>query len=312
MARVLVTGGAGFIGNAVVRHLLDRGDRVTVVDAMPGPRQHRALAATSSRVDLVVDDLRGLDLDALLARHDLVVHLAGRPGVQTSWAEGFRDHLDHNVEATHRLLESALRTRVRRLVLASSSSVYGDVPTGAAHEDLPTRPLSPYGASKAAMELLAGVYASRGVPLTVLRYFTVVGPRQRPDMALHRMIDATRTGRPFPLRGDGSQVRDFTGVDDVARATVAAAVADLPSGTVLNIGGGAPVSVRELLKMVRAETGCAVPVTRVPAVPGDPARTASDCRRAAQLLGWRPRQTLAEVVRDQVIHATGDVVADAA
>lgn len=300
MPQTLVTGGAGFIGSAVVRHLLDADHDVTVVDALPTSRQRLAVAAFPRRVRVIRTDLRTADLRALLRGHDRVIHLAGTPGVQTSWADGFRDHLDGNLALTQGLLEASLDVELERVVLASSSSVYGHTPTGQSCEDDPLLPVSPYGVSKAAMEMLAGTYALRGVPITSLRYFTVVGPGQRPDMAVHRLIEAALTGEPFPLRGDGSQVRDLTAVNDIARATVLAATTRVRSGTAINIGGGEPISLRDLIALVSDIMGAPIPIQSVPAVPGDPGRTASDTTRATRLLGWTPRSTLASAVAAQV------------
>ncbi|WP_370328257.1 NAD-dependent epimerase/dehydratase family protein [Euzebya sp.] len=305
MARILVTGGAGFIGTNLVRHLLDAGDEVVVVDRLPTRRQRaNADLLAGEGAEVVVADLAAVDLVSLLRRADGgtpdgIVHLAGQPGVQTSWSTGFAAHLDGNVGLAQRVLEAALEVGVPRVVMASSSSVYGDR-GGWVAEDGPLAPVSPYGATKAAMELLAGTYAARGLSVVSLRYFTAYGRLQRPDMAIHRMLRAGLGGPPFPVRGAGRQVRDFTHVDDVVAATAAALRAPLDPGTTINVGSGRPVSLDELLAACEVALGHPVPTCRVPATPGDPARTAARIDRAAQLLGWAPRVPLADGLADQL------------
>lgn len=303
-AIILVTGGAGFIGSSVGASLLADGARVRVVDAFPEARQHRALAALAG-ADIVPADLATMSeaaLRQLLFGVDRIIHLAGRPGVQPSWGSGFAGYLDHNVAVTQRLLEAA---GGRRVVVASSSSVYGDVPTGTAREDRPLRPLSPYGVSKVAVEMLVAAYAARGVDVSALRFFSVYGRRQRPDMAVARLLDAVATGRPFPLRGDGSQMRDMTHVDDVARAVLAATSAGLPPGTVVNVGSGRPVALAEVIDEIETQLDVRVPIEFVDAALGDPARTAADPTRAHDALRWRPEVPLDVGIADQIdAHAT--------
>ncbi len=187
-------------------------------------------------------------------------HLAGQPGVRRSWANEFDLYLRNNVAVTQRLLDASLRAGVARFVYASSSSVYGQVDQVPTPEDHPTVPHSPYGVTKLAGEHLVRAYAANhGLATVALRYFTVYGPRQRPDMAIHRLLRATETGEPFTVFGDGSQIRDFTFVGDVVRATVAAASADLAPGTVVNVAGGSSVSLAELIDIVGDVTGTQVP-----------------------------------------------------
>lgn len=314
---VLVTGGAGFIGSEIVRRLVSEGRGVTVVDRLDGERQRRVaaeLVALGARV--VVADLATADLRGLLADAHGVVHLAGRPGVQQSWGDGFDRYLADNVSVTARLLDALAEHRgatldsdvTPRIVLASSSSVYGTVPHGFVTERTAPAPVSPYGVSKAAVELLAGTYAARGVPVASLRYFTVYGRGQRPDMAISRMIDATLTGSPFFVWGDGHQERDLTHVADVARATIAALDADLAAGAVLNVGSGRPVRLLEVIEGVGRLLGRPVPVAPAPDAAGDPARTAADHSLATELLGWRPEVALDDGLADQVdahLHRTG-------
>lgn len=296
---VLVTGVAGFIGSTITDHLNRLGIAVIGIDhSCNSPRQHSNLAA----IDL--DQLHDVDvLDAplhdLLAQVDAVIHLAGTPGVQTSWSTGFEHHVRNNVVTTQRLCEAALDTPVQRIVVASSSSVYGSIDVGLADEAAPVRPLSPYGASKAGMEHVLHAYAQRGLPVVPLRYFTVYGPRQRPDMAIYKMMQAVAGGTPFPLRGDGSQQRNFTFVDDAARATIAALSARLPAGCPLNVAGPTTQSVNEVLSIVAAVGGGEVPVAAESAHPGDPQRTAADASMATELLNWCPTVSLTAGIERQ-------------
>ncbi len=305
MGSHLVTGGAGFIGRTVVDRLLSAGHDVHVVDRAACPRtlaglQWLADHPGAGRLRVTRADLATCEVAPLLAGVDVVVHLAGRPGVQTSWGPGFGDHLRDNVLATQRLLEATLTSPVERVLLASSSSVLGDAPDGPLDEDVAPAPLSPYGVAKATVEQLGATYAARGVATASLRFFTVYGRHQRPDMAVARMLAALGGGPPFPLRGDGSQQRDWTHVDDIADGVLAATTRDLAPGTVCNLGSGRPVSLRAVLRIVGELAGRPVPVSRVPAVPGDPARTWADTTRAARLLGHRPRVPLRAGLADQL------------
>lgn len=304
MGSHLVTGGAGFIGRTVVDRLLAAGHDVHVVDRAGCDRTRAGLRSLADRpgpgrLRVTRADLADCDVAPLLTGVDVVVHLAGRPGVQTSWGPGFEEHLRDNVLATQRLLEATLATPVRRVVLASSSSVLGEAADGPLDERVAPAPLSPYGVTKATVERLAATYAARGVATTSLRFFTVYGRHQRPDMAVARMLAALAGGPPFPLRGDGSQQRDWTHVDDVADGVLAASARDLPPGTVCNLGSGRPASLRTVLRLLGELAGRPVPVRRVPPVAGDPTRTWADTTRAARLLGVRPRVALRDGLAEQ-------------
>ncbi|MEM9040100.1 MAG: NAD(P)-dependent oxidoreductase [Actinomycetota bacterium] len=291
LRRVVVTGVAGFIGPVVRERLIQRGVDVVGIDRVDQER-YPLTGASRSGVD-VVGDLVDLDeLDDVVGQADAIVHLAGTPGVQTSWATGFDQHVRNNVVATQRLCESALRVGGRKIVVASSSSVYGNVANGRVREDQPLTPLSPYGASKAAMEHLVGAYVARGLAVTPMRFFTVYGPGQRPDMAIHRMFRAALGGSTFPQRGAGDQARSFTFVDDVAEAVCRAVERDLPRGVPVNVGGDFVEDVRGLLARIGRIAGHEVPVELVPGAPGDPARTSADASRAQQLLDWAPSTEL--------------------
>ncbi len=305
MGTVVVTGAAGFLGSTLAARLVAEGTQVLGIDVRsPATDElvaaNLAAVATSPRFELLVADLLDLPLVDVLGGADALVHLAGQPGVQSSWGLGFASHVDRNVHAAQVVLEAALAAGTPRTVLASSSSVYGNVARGRASEATLPAPTSPYGVTKAAAEQLAGVYARRGLAVASLRYFTVYGPRQRPDMAFSRIVDAALGGPAFPLRGDGRQVREFTYVDDAVAATTAVLAADLPPGWVGNVGGGATASLREAIDLVEELIGRAVPVHALPAAPGDPDRTAADLRRTATALGWAPTTGLRAGLRAQL------------
>jgi UDP-glucuronate 4-epimerase len=313
MRAVLVTGAAGFIGSHLVDRLLVEGREVVGVDAFTGNYSRRrkernlewALAKDGFR--LVEGDLLELDLDDLLRGVEGVVHLAGEPGVRRSWGGALRRYLERNVVSTERLLEAAWNNGTPRFVYASSSSIYGSDPGHPVGEEHPKRPTSPYGLSKLAAEELVRLYArERGVPGTILRYFTVYGPRQRPEMAVSRFVFAALRGRPVEVFGEGEQARDMTYVTDAVEATVAAL--DAPPG-VYNVGGGTRATVNALLDTVGRVTGSPVEPRYGPAAQGDVRSTWADSRRAARALGYRPRVGLEEGVAAQVAWARESLVA---
>jgi nucleoside-diphosphate-sugar epimerase len=293
--RVVITGVAGFIGSSLCDAVLERGDHVLGVDCFtPYYGRHDkeanlAGAHAADRFELVEADLRTGDLDALLDGVDVVFHQAAQAGVRLSWSDGFADYAGHNVLGTQRLLEATKHAGTPKVVYASSSSVYGNAAAYPTNEtDLP-RPHSPYGVTKLAAEHLCNLYAANwGVPTVSLRYFTVYGPRQRPDMAFHRLIEAALTGASFPLYGDGSAIRDFTFVGDAVNANLAAAAADCEPGTVVNIAGGSSIAMRDLLELATDVVGQAPVIERLANQPGDVARTGGTIDRAKQLLGWEP------------------------
>jgi UDP-glucuronate 4-epimerase len=299
--RVVVTGVAGFIGSHLAEALLGHGWDVVGIDAFTDyyatADKWSNLAGLLERpgFELVTGDLASADVRAPLEGAAVVFHQAAQPGVRTSWGREFAGYLHHNVLATQRLVESCVEAAVPRLILASSSSVYGNAPSYPTTEDSATRPVSPYGVSKLAAEHLCLAYADPGVSsmrVAILRYFTVYGPRQRPDMGFRRFMEAALAGRPIVVYGDGEQTRDFTYVDDVVRANLLAMAAPVHADAI-NIGGGRRVSLNEALDLIGRTTGRRLHIDRRPAPPGDVRHTGADGTRAKALLGYRPQTDLA-------------------
>jgi len=305
---VVVTGAAGFIGSHLAETLLDRGHDVIGIDAFTGryapADKWGNLSGLLARpgFELHRVDLATADVGSLLAGATAVFHLAAQPGVRTSFGPGFSGYLHDNVLATQRLLESCVRAEVPRLVFASSSSVYGDSPSYPTTEESRTRPVSPYGVTKLAAEHLCQAYARLAAPsmvVAILRYFTVYGPRQRPDMGFRRFIEAALGDRPIVVYGDGRQTRDFTYVDDVVRATLLAMAAPVEAEAI-NIGGGHQVSLNEAIDLIGAATGRRLRTDRRPPLAGDARHTGADGTRAEALLGYRPETGLATGLAAQV------------
>jgi nucleoside-diphosphate-sugar epimerase len=305
--RALVTGCAGFIGSHVTDALLARGDEVLGIDAFT-PYYGRArketnleIAVACSRFQLIEADLRNLELGPLLDGVDVVFHLAGQPGVRASWSDRFPTYVEHNILATQWLLESLRAHPVKRVVLASSSSVYGNAARYPTTEDDLPRPHSPYGITKLAAEQLCGAYAQNWAILTTsLRYFTVYGPRQRPDMGFARLLAAALSGRPLPVLGDGEQTRDFTYVDDVVAATIMAGTKDVEPGSIFNVAGGSEATVNSVVSIIADLIGSAVDVEQRPGQPGDVRRTGGSIDRARMELGWTPSVSLREGLAAQL------------
>ena len=306
MGCVLLTGIAGFIGSHLGESLVRDGWPVRGVDAFTDTyalgqkRDNLAALSRSPMVQLVTADLARDDLHGLLEGVEAVVHLAGEPGVPGSWGRAFPTYVERNVIATQRLLEAAATAGVRRFVYASSSSVYGPDHRPLVESMVP-RPLSPYGASKLAGEVLVGAYAQeRGLSTVALRYFSVFGPRQRPDMAPHRFIECLLDRRPLPVYGDGRQARDFTFVADVVAATTAALTTALPTATVLNVARGESVEVNELIAILAEELGVEPVIEHRPSRVGDAPRTEGCADAARTLLHWVPATDLRVGLRRQV------------
>lgn len=305
LMRSLVTGCAGFIGSTLAEALLEAGHEVIGIDCFTPyydstRKRHNLLSALAhDRFEFVERDLRTADLVELMSDVDTIFHQAAQPGVRLSWSSGFAEYDSHNVLATQRLLDAAAHsTSLQRLVYASSSSVYGNAASYPTHEDVLPRPHSPYGVTKLAAEHLCSLYAENyDVPAVSLRYFTVYGPRQRPDMAIGRLVAAALEGATFTLYGDGEQIRDFTFVDDVVAANLAAASADVAPGFFCNVAGGASTTMNRLIDVITEVTANQLRVVRGAPQPGDVKETGGTIDRARKALQWEPRTTLQEGIR---------------
>ncbi len=291
----LVTGAAGFIGSHLCERLLEEGCRVTGVDCFTDfydpalKRDNLAAAQRHPEFRLLTLDLSRDSLDGLPSQLDVVFHQSAQAGVRTSWGALFADYLRHNVLATQRLLEHFRERRLERFVYASSSSVYGDAESFPTSEDALPRPFSPYGVTKLAGEHLVLLYGRNfELPVTALRYFTVYGPRQRPDMGFHRFARALVGGGEIVIFGDGRQSRDFTFVSDAVEANWQAWRRARPQA-IYNVGGGAQVEVLEALRILEKALGRQARSRHVDPQPGDPRRTRADIGRAREDLGYNPR-----------------------
>jgi UDP-glucuronate 4-epimerase len=303
--RYVVTGAAGFIGSHLTEALLDGGHEVVAVDCFTEYYDPVLKEANASRFDVSRLDLA--DEDLALDGFDGVFHLAGQPGVR-SFGGVFDKYVRRNLLATQRVFESAARARVR-VVLASSSSIYGEVESYPTPEDVRPSPISPYGITKLACEQLAHAYAQGfGLEVVVLRYFTVYGPRQRPDMAFARVVAALARGESFELYGDGLQSRSFTYVADAVAATIAA-MTNAPQRALYNVGGGAEATMREAIATLESMSGRRLHVVERPAATGDVRRTSADTRRIERDLDWRATTALAEGLRAQWEWASARVAA---
>jgi UDP-glucose 4-epimerase len=301
----LVTGAAGFIGSHLASHLLDQGSSVIGIDCFtdyysrPLKEANLSVAKKHQRFRFVDARLQDADLKQLLRGVTHVFHLAAQAGVRKSWGREFNVYTVNNVEATQVLLEACVGLPIERLVYASSSSVYGDHVPLPMREDSSLQPLSPYGVTKLAAEHLASLYwENHKVPAVSLRYFTVYGPRQRPDMGFHRFLRAAIAGDALTVYGDGEQTRDFTFVADAVTATIDAATKG-HAGGVYNIGGGSRVTVNDVMDLIGRIAGRSLKIQREPAQKGDMRHTYADTSRAQQDLGFAPSVTLEEGLRQQ-------------
>ena len=303
--RYVVTGAAGFIGSHLAEALIEGGHEVVAVDSFtdyydPALKEENAAGFDVSRLDLAEEDLA---LDGF----DGVFHLAGQPGVR-SFGDVFDDYVRRNLLASRRIFESAAAASVR-VVFASSSSIYGEAESYPTREDAQPRPISPYGITKLGCEQLAYAYAKGfGLDVVVLRYFTFYGPRQRPDMALTRIVDALAHDAGFELYGDGLQSRSFTYVADGVGATIRAMDRGA-AGAVYNVGGGSEATMRDVITTLEDISGRTLDLIERPAAAGDVRRTSADTTRIESDLGWRATTQLEDGLRAQWEWASARVAA---
>ena len=301
--RIVITGVAGFVGSHLAEALLGNGDEVVGLDAFidyyPRPVKERNLAGLIARPGFTFHerDLRTDALEPLLDGADAVVHLAAMPGLARSWTD-VALYTSCNLLATHRLVEAILATGVPRLLHASTSSVYGTDAVG--DETAPTQPVSPYGVTKLAAEHLVLAFArSRGLDASILRYFSMFGPRQRPDMGYHIFIEAMLDGRPITVFGDGEQSRTNTYIADCVRGTVAA-IEGAATGEIYNISGGEELTLNEAIRTIADAVGVEPRILHGPPRPGDQRRTSADTSKARAAFGFEPTIGATEGLRAQV------------
>jgi len=303
---ILVTGAGGFIGSHLCERLLANSKhQVYGVDTFIGPtpnnlKQHNLIYLKKHpRFTLIKDHLLNVDLRKLLNGIDVVYHLAAIPGVRSSWGKDFNPYVENNIVVTQQLLEACKDIKLEKFIYASTSSIYGEK-TGKVSEDMIPHPLSPYGATKLTGEHLCHLYQkSYGIPIVILRYFTVYGPRQRPDMAFHRFIKQMTFDEPITVFGDGKQTRDFTYIDDCIDGTSAVLTANNVIGETINIGGKERSSVLEIISLLEQITSKKAKITFSPKVKGEPRHTWADISKANHLLSYYPVTTLSEGLKKE-------------
>ena len=281
--------------------MLAAGHDVVVRVDVRGPHRLAVLVRVIGvvRFQFEAADLVNADLAPLLDGAAVVYHLAGQPGVRPSWGNQFDRYVRDNVIATQRLLEALKNAPIKRFVFAGSSSVYGDAERFPTKETALPRPVSPYGVTKLAAEHLTLLYTRNfGIPAVSVRYFTVYGPRQRPDMAFSRFMQAMTAGEDIEVFGDGEQTREFTYVSDAVDGTIKASTADVV-GQIFNLGGGSRVTVNKVLATLEEISGLSVRRQNLPAAPGDPRHTGASINLARERLGWEPRVSLHEGLTQQ-------------
>ncbi|MEW6201421.1 MAG: GDP-mannose 4,6-dehydratase [bacterium] len=307
MTKILVTGAAGFIGSHLAEKLVAMGYDVVGVDCFTdyysGTIKTRNLEPLKGKNNFRFSERKIQDaekLRGLLNGIEYVFHLAAQPGVRASWGRNFEVYVENNITATQVLLEELKDSPVKKFIFASSSSVYGDAEKLPTHEDTPPQPVSPYGVTKLASEhLCASYWKNYGVPVVMLRYFTVYGPRQRPDMAFSRIINAAISGETFQVYGDGNQTRDFTYIDDAVNANLLAMETDA-AGEAFNIGGGARISLNEIIKILENLTSKKIHIEYRDVQRGDVKHTCADISKAETILKYSPSVKIEDGLKNQV------------
>ena len=309
--KAFVTGCSGFIGSHLSEALVNLGWEVIGVDCFNDNYSRKIKEAnmkfllSQPRFIFLQDDLMDIQLDSYLKDIDYVFHQAGQPGVRGSWGSQFDNYVSNNILVTQRLLESAKKYNIKKFVYASSSSVYGNTKRFPTSELVLPKPFSPYGLTKLAAENLCGLYYENyGVPVVSLRYFTVFGPRQRPDMAISRFINLINEGRSLDIFGDGKQKRDFTYVEDIVRANIFAANSKV-EGEVFNVGSGNPVELIEVINSLEKKIGKKAKLNYISNQRGDVRDTSADSSKIEEMLGFKPSVDLEVGLAKQVEYALG-------
>jgi len=312
--RCLVSGVAGFIGSHLAERLVRDGQEVIGIDCFldyyPREVKEENLAGLKKSPNFHFQEanLLELDLPALVQKTDFIFHLAAQAGVRASWGESFSIYTENNIRATQRLLESCKGQKVSKFILASSSSVYGDAEEMPTSENSAPKPVSPYGLSKLACEHLCYLYwKNHKIPYLALRYFTVYGPRQRPDMAFHKFLRSALHGKEIEIYGDGNQTRDFTYISDIINATVKSISTDAVAESV-NLGGGSPATIWQVLNIIEDITGKRVRLRHIEEQKGDVRHTCADITKAQRILGYAPQVRLGEGLRKQLLWQKGGML----
>ena len=307
MTNTIVTGVGGFIGSHLAETLLNQGDKVIGIDEFNDyynptlKRQNISQFQNHPGFQLIENNIQSLNWSELLVDVDVVYHQAAQAGVRPSWGKGFLDYTERNINATQIILEAAIDApNLKRLVYASTSSIYGDAETFPTPETVCPQPVSPYGITKLAAERLGKLYHQNfGVPCVYLRYFTVYGPRQRPDMAFHKFFKWILQDQPISIYGDGQQTRDFTFISDAVAANLLAAIVPLAVGEVFNIGGGSRVVLAEVINIMERIVGRPIKKNFVEKARGDARHTSADVSKAKTILGYQPQVSLTEGLRQE-------------
>jgi len=301
----IITGAAGFIGSHVTRRLLKENNRVLGIDDFQDfypkwiKEKNIALLLRHKNFEFIPENINSLDLDLLIKNYDCILHFAAQAGVRSSWGENFSIYTRNNIETTQKLLESAKKNKLQKFIYASSSSVYGNCPELPMKENSPLHPHSPYGVTKLAAENLCTLYhRNYGVPAVSLRFFTVYGPGQRPDMAFHRFFTAASQGKKITVYGDGTQTRDFTYIDDIVEANFSALHSGKP-GEIYNLGGGNNIILKEIFPVIEKICQKKISIDHIEKQHGDVNHTLADITKAEKDLNFFPQISLEEGLTEE-------------
>lgn len=305
--RIIVTGAAGFIGSHLCERLLEEEQNVVIgIDGFIDPTQKPLKLKNIKhlkghpRFQLINENLLEIDWSKVFLKDDVIYHLAAVPGVRSSWGGNFQLYVENNILVTQRLLEACKNVPLKKFIYASTSSIYGEKDGMVSETSIPS-PLSPYGVTKLTGEYLCKVYSENdGIPITILRYFTVYGPRQRPDMAFHRFIECILKKKSIPIYGDGEQTRDFTYIGDCVEGTVAALYSENVLAETINIGGNERASILEVIEILEELTGQKTTLDFIGKLHGEPRHTWADITKAGQLLNYKPTVSLKEGLQNEL------------